>query len=845
MAETGGAPRDPYFQVDEERSRAFDRMWGPAPRPLSFFREINNIPISHRYMAASFGFFLVGGVLALLMRVQLAVPQNDFLDPVTYNQLFTMHGTTMMFLFVIPFIEAVANYFLPLLLGTRDLPFPRFTALAFWTFLWGGLFLYSSFLFDAAPEGGWFAYVPLSNRSFMPGLGMDFWDIGLSVAEIAALGAAAEILVAIFRMRAPGQTLDRLPIFAWSILVTAFMIIFAFTALIVATAMLELDRKGITSFFVPEMGGDPLLWQHLFWVFGHPEVYIMFIPATGMVSQILPVFARRPLVSYPLVVWSMIATGVLSFGLWVHHMFTTGHSPTSMGFFQAVSFLIAIPTGVQIFVWIATLWRGRPVWKTPLLFIVGFIAIFVVGGVTGTMLGAIAFDQQAHDTHFVVAHLHYVLIGGVVFPFYAMLYYWLPKITGRLLLERLGKIQFWLMFVSFNVTFFPMHVAGLLGMPRRVYTFPEGLGWEPYNLISSAGAMVFGLSAFLIVVNLLASLRWGKRAGPNPWGADSLEWWEPSPPPAAQVKFIPFVRSRHPLWEQTSLAPERDEDRALVEPLRSGPTEWRGALLVSPLEARPVAIVHMPAWSVWPFVMSVGFLLVFAAALVENSLMFGAGVAVSAVALVGWHWPLRSHGRALRELGTEARAGALPLATMGPLSNGWWGMMVFLLVMAVALGCLLASYFFLGRAESMWPPAAPDAGLASTATGVMLGVAVAAYLIGRGVRRDRTGLRWAGLAMALALAPLAIRMSWVGWHALELRPETSAYASIFLSLLGFEWLMAGVFVVLLAFALAWVLAAPADPRGRGVALLGEAAGYFLAGSWLVVYAVLYLAPRLG
>src|SRR5688572_12790491 len=308
MAETAAA-QDPYFQVAQERWRAFGRMWGPAPRPLSFFREINNIPISHRYMAASFGFFLAGGVLAMLMRIQLARPNNDFLDPVTYNQLFTMHGTTMMFLFVIPFIEAVANYFLPLLLGTRDLPFPRFTALAFWTFLWGGLFLYASFLFDAAPEGGWFAYVPLSNREFMPGLGMDFWDIGLIVAEIAALGAAAEILVAIFRMRAPGQTLARLPIFAWSILVTAFMIVFAFTALIVATAMLELDRKGLTSFFVPETGGEPLLWQHLFWVFGHPEVYIMFIPATGMVSQILPVFARRPLVSYTLVVASMIATG--------------------------------------------------------------------------------------------------------------------------------------------------------------------------------------------------------------------------------------------------------------------------------------------------------------------------------------------------------------------------------------------------------------------------------------------------------------------------------------------------------------------------------------------------------
>jgi cytochrome c oxidase subunit I+III len=837
--------QDPYFEVDERRSRGFDVMWGPARPPLSFLHEINNIPISHRYMVASFAFFLVGGFLALLMRIQLAVPDNDFLDPETYNQLFTMHGTTMMFLFVIPFIEAVSNYMLPLLLGTRDLPFPRFTALAFWTYLWGALFLYSSFLFGAAPDAGWFAYVPLSGAQYSPGLGLDFWDIGLSVAEIAALGAAAEIAISVLRMRAPGQSLARLPIFAWSMLVTAFMIIFAFTALIVATAMLEFDRKGLTRFFVPESGGDPLLWQHLFWVFGHPEVYIMFLPAVGMVSQILPVFARRPLVSYPLVIASFIATGVLSFGLWVHHMFTTGHSQTGMAIFQAVSFLIAIPTGIQVFVWIATLWRGRPVWKTPLLFIAGFIVIFVVGGVTGVMLGAVAFDQQAHDTHFVVAHLHYVLIGGVVFPFYAMLYYWLPKITGRMLLEWLGKINFWMMFVFFNVTFFPMHVTGLLGMPRRVYTFPAGLGWEPYNLVSSIGALGFGLSAALLVVNVLLSLKWGKKAGANPWGADTLEWWETSPPPAAQFKHIPFVTSRHPLWDQQSLAPESDEDRELIEPLRSAPTDWRGALIVSVRDARPLAITHMPARSIWPFAMSIGFLLMFAAALIESLWMGVTGGVVTAVCLVGWHWPDKRHEQAIAEIGLDREAGKLPLAVLGPVSNGWWGMLVFLLVMAVALLSLLASYWYLGAGATDWPPALPSLGRSSAAALAALAVAALSFVLGRGARRDQLGARRLGIAAVLLVSALLAWLTTGAWSEVGIRPSESAYASAFISLMAFHWLMVVVLVALLAAAGAWAWIRPADPRGRAVALISELQGYFLSASWTLTYAALYVAPRIG
>jgi cytochrome c oxidase subunit I+III len=833
-----------YFEVDEEKSKAFDRMWGTPGGWFPRIKTINNIPVAKRYIAASFAFLFAGGFMALLMRWQLAVPENDFLDVETYNQLFTMHGTTMMFLFVIPFIEAVANYFMPLLLGARDLPYPRLTALAFWTYLWGGLFIYSSFLFGVAPAGGWFAYVPMTNRNYMPGIGMDFWDIGLSVAEIAAMGAAAEIIVAILRMRAPGISLNRLPIFGWAMLITAFMIIFAFTPLIVATAMLEFDRKGLTSFFVPEVGGEPLLWQHLFWIFGHPEVYIMFIPAVGVVSQVLPVFARRPLVSYPLVVLSLVATGFISFGLWVHHMFATGLSPVAMGFFAAASMLIAIPSGVQMFVWIATLWTGRPVFRTPLLFIIGFIVIFVIGGVTGVMVGAPPFDDQVHDTYFIVAHLHYVLIGGVVFPFYAGLYYWIPKITGRMLSERLGKWNFWMMFVFFHVTFFPMHISGLLGMPRRVYTYPADLGWDVWNLISTIGALGFGAGAVLILVNFVWHLKHGRKAGPNPWGADTLEWWENSPPPNAQFKFIPFVRSRHPLWEQDSFEPRDEQERKLVEPLRSAPTEWRGALVVSVLDGRPLAIVKMPHPTYAPFIMSIGFVFLFAGALFENLWIGGTGALITAVALYLWFRPREDEVRAIREIGTDSRADKLPLAVAGPLSNGWWGMLVFVLVLTVALFTFVASYFYLGEGPDQWPPVVPDLRLPGWATAAALGAAAATYAYARGIRREQLTLRRLGAPAALGLWGVFTWLAVRAWTDTGLVAKESAYASAFVGLLAFQWVVMIMVLLLLAVVLLWTVFDPEDPRGHATSLNTELLSYFAAASWVVVFVTLYLTPRL-
>jgi cytochrome c oxidase subunit I+III len=797
-------------------------------------------------MATAFAFFLAGGVQALLMRIQLGAPENTFLDVDTYNQLFTMHGTTMMFLFVIPFIEALANYMLPLMLGTRDLPFPRLTALSYWTYLFGGIFLYSSFLFGVAPDGGWFAYVPLTSREFSPGINMDFWDIGLGVAEVSAVGAAAEIIVGVLRMRAPGMTLRRMPIFVWAMLVTAFMIILAFTPLIVATAMLELDRKGLTQFFTVGRGGDPLLWQHLFWIFGHPEVYIMLIPAAGMVSHIVQTFCRRPIVGYSAVVLALASIGALSFALWAHHMFATGMSMAAMNFFTAASMLIAIPSGVQVFAWLATVWGGRPVWTTPMLFVAGFIAIFVLGGLTGVMVSAAPFDAQAHDSYFVVAHFHYVLIGGVVFPFIAALYYWLPKITGRLLSERLGMWNFWVMFLSFNVAFFPMHISGLMGMPRRVYTYPAGLGWETTNLISTIGAFGFAAGVLLFVINFFWSRRHGREAGDNPWGADTLEWSETSPPAEAQFPFIPVVHSRHPLWEQQSLRVMDAPAAEVVRQLDAAPTRWRGGLCVSMRDARPLAIVHLPGPTIWPFVLAVAFVFIFAGALVDSRLLASIGGAVAAAALCGWFWPERTEAAAIRDVGTESRDGRLPLAVSGPRSNGWWGALVLILVLAVALVTLVVSYFYLApHWEAARPPDLTETLLALGAIAVMLASGAATWWGAGGTTPMQLSRRRLGLTLGVLVGLTTLGMLWLlyGYHETTYARAIDAEGSLFYILLVFQTLVTLLYLSLVTVALLWAWRAPSDVRGLSPAANAALVGCFLVIGWTIVVLTLYLAPR--
>jgi cytochrome c oxidase subunit I+III len=754
----------------------------------------------------------------------------------------------MMFLFVIPFLEALAAYVLPLMLGTRELPFPRMTALSFWTYLFGGIFLYASFLVGRAPDGGWFAYLPLTGPRYSPGLALDFWDIGLSVAEIAAMGAAAELIVGVLRMRAPGMSLARLPVFAWAMLVTGVMIIFAFTPLIVGTAMLELDRKHLTRFFDPEYGGKPLLWQHIFWVFGHPEVYIMFVPAVGIVSQVVQTFTRRPLVGGTLVILAIVATAFISFGLWVHHMFATGLAPLALAFFTAATMVIAIPNGLQVFAWIATIGSGRPRWHPALLFVLGFIVIFVLGGLTGVMLAAVPFNWQAHDSYFVVAHFHYVLIGGVVFPIFAGLYYWLPKITGRLLSERLGRWNFWLMFVFFNVTFFPMHVTGLSGMPRRVWTYADDLGWSANNLVSSIGAWGFGAAVLLLVVNVAWSLRRGAPAGADPWGADTLEWTETSPPPEAQFARLPVVASRHPGWDGDGAAPGADaaDTRAAdaIALLDHAPVRWRGALVVSAVEGRPVAVVHVPGPTVVPFVVSVGFVGLLAAVLLDSPTLALFGGVVTLAGVVAWFWPRRTERLAQEELGA-AIAGRLPLAVAGPLANGWWATGILVLVLATALVTLVASYVYLGDGTVAWAPRVPAPGIALLATALALGAVGAIGLAALSVRRDAVWTRRLALGATTGAAALSIALGVAAYRAMDVTPHHTAYGSIVVALLGYQGLVVGLALAMLVLAQLWAWLAPRDPRGHAVvhntALVTAFAGF----SALVVFATVYLAPRLG
>ena len=530
-----------------------ERAWAEPGRLVTAIATVDHKKIGVRYLVTASVFFVLAGLEAMLMRTQLAEPNSGLLTPEAYNQLFSMHGITMIFLFVTPMLSGFGNYLVPLQIGARDMAFPRLNAFSYWVFLASGLFIYSSLLIGRAPDAGWFDYVPLAGRS--PGLNIDFYGLGLIFVGISTTAGAINFIVTILRLRAPGMSLSRIPLFCWAVLATSLSIVFAIPSLTADCLLLELSRKWGFHFFDHGAGGDPLLWQHLFWVFGHPDVYIIFLPAVGIVSSIVPVFSRRPMAAYPLVVLATLAIGFLGFGVWVHHMFAVGLPQVTMSVFAAASMAIAIPSGIQVFAWLATIIGGRPVLRTPFLFVVGFLVVFVIGGLTGVMFAVIPFDQQVTDSYFVVAHFHYVLFGGAVFPIFAGLYYWLPKITGRMLDERLGVASFWLVFVGFNLAFFPMHISGLLGMPRRVYTYPDHMGWGVLNLLSTIGGFVLAAGILVILGNVVWSLRRGAPAGDDPWGGNTLEWATTSPPPHYNFARIPIVRSADPNWEQPAGRP--------------------------------------------------------------------------------------------------------------------------------------------------------------------------------------------------------------------------------------------------------------------------------------------------
>jgi cytochrome c oxidase subunit I len=619
--------RDTALSDAELRAR-LAKTWGTASGIIGRLSSVDHKVIGRRYIITAFVFLFLGGLSAAAMRIQLAQPENRLIGPDLYNQLFTMHGTTMMFLFAVPVMEAVAVYLVPLMVGTRNIAFPRLNAFSYWMFLFGGSFLWISFLLNIGPDVGWFAYVPLSGPEFGPGKRSDVWAQMITFTEVSALAVAVEIIVTVLKQRAPGMTLDRIPLFAWAMLVTSFVIVFAMPAVMVASSMLIMDRLIGTHFFNPAEGGDALLWQHLFWFFGHPEVYIIFLPATGMVSSIIATFARRQAFGYLPLVLSLIAVGFLSFGLWVHHMFTAGIPQLGASFFTASSMLIAIPNGVQIFCWLATLWDGRPVYKTPLLFVLGFFFIFVAGGLSGIMLASVPIDTQVHDTYFVVAHFHYVLIGGAVFPLLGAIYYWFPKITGRLMSERLGKWNFWLVFIGFNVAFFPMHILGLQGMPRRVYTYQPEMGWGNLNLLATAGSVVLLVGFVLFLWNAISSARRGAFAGSNPWDAGTLEWAASSPPRPQNFDRIPFVTSREPLWAE----------RASFPVITGLAVKYREIIITTVSEGRADIRETSPAPSIWPLLAAIATSITFVGSIFTPWAVVWGSIPV-AIALIGWFWP--------------------------------------------------------------------------------------------------------------------------------------------------------------------------------------------------------------
>lgn len=576
---------------------------------------VNHKDIGILYIVTAFVFFLVGGIEALIVRIQLGTPNNTFVSPEVYNQVFTMHGTTMIFLFVMPIMAGFGNYLVPIMLGARDMAFPRLNAFSFWIFLFGGLVLYSSFLLGGAPGDGWFAYAPLTSGQFSPSHGMDFWVLGILLTGVGSTAGALNFVVTILNMRAPGMTFSRMPLFVWQMTVVAFLILFALPSLTVAAILLFIERNFGAPFYQAAAGGDPLLWQHLFWFFGHPEVYILIIPAFGIVSEVLPVFSRKPIFGYTAVAYSGVAIGFLGFTVWAHHMFAVGMNPVADAIFSIDSMIIAVPTSIKIFNWIATMWGGKLNMKSPLYYAVGFISMFIIGGLSGVSLAVVPVDFQVTDTYYVVAHIHYVLFGGSVFAIFAGLFYWFPKMTGRYLNDGLGKLQFWVMFVGFNLTFFPMHILGLLGMPRRIYTYGSGLGWDTWNLAETVGAFIIGVSILIFMWNFLISIRGGEPASADPWDGHGLEWTVSSPPPDYNFATIPVVNSRRPFWDF------KHGDKTRGTPAQTVPTN-------------PHAI-HMPAGSYNPAIIAFG-LTVVAYGLIYEYILALIGVAIVFAGIIGW-----------------------------------------------------------------------------------------------------------------------------------------------------------------------------------------------------------------
>ena len=775
-----------------------------VPEGWRYWSEVNNTLVGVWYTATALLFFLFGGALALLMRIQLALPGNDFLSAETYNQLFTVHGSVMMFLFAIPIFESIAVIFVPQMLGTRDLPFPLLSAFGFWCFLLGGIFLCGSIFFDAAPRGGWFMYPPLTS-SYQPGIGADIWLLGFSFIEVAAIAAAVELIVGILKCRPPGMRINLIPLYCWYVLVAAAMVLFAFPPLIAGSMLLELERAFGWPFFNPAGGGDPLLWQHLFWLFGHPEVYIIFLPSVALIAMIVPTFAGRPIVGYSWIVLAAVGTGFLSFGLWVHHMFTTGLPGISLGLFSAASEAVAIPTGVQIFCFIATIAAGRIVHSVPMLFTFGGLASFVIGGLTGVMVALAPFDFQAHDTFFVVGHLHYVLIGGAVFPILAGCYYFFPLINGKKLSDKLGKIAFWLTFIGFNATFLPMHLTGLRGMPRRVFTYQPGLGFDWLNLISSIGAFILAAGFVVVVWDILRPKKKQPYAERNPWRAGTLEWLQEMPGKNWGVRCIPEIDSRYPLWDQANF--ERDVDQGRFY-LPDAEELKRETIVTSAIDAKPVQCLRLPGPSFAPLfaALTVGGFFIFGTYHLWWLAMTSAAAAVGVIWL--WLWKKTSviPEKAEKDVGLGLK---LPLYNSGPGSVSWWAIFIMMLADLTAFVSLVFGYFFYWTIHEDFPPTpTPGPGIFWPCIGAGLSLAawVLTVLSRRLNRREQGGLFYVCLLAGILLALTGGGALVMGPWQTELNPKVHVYGATVWILVIWTVLHVGIGAIMQLYCLARRLA---------------------------------------
>ncbi len=772
--------------------RQLAAIWATGPG-LQRLAAVNHTVLGLRFMATAFVIFAIAGVLGMLTRVQLATPDAAFMDAETYNQVFTMHGSMMLFLFAIPMMEGIAIYLTPKILGTRDFAFPRLTAFGYWCYLFGALILTVSLLAGVAPNSGWFMYTPLSSNVYTPGMNADIWLLGVTFVEISALTLAVEITVSILKMRAPGMSLDRMPIFGWYMLVTALMMLVAFPPLVLGAILLEVERAFGLPFFDPTRGGDALLWQHLFWLFGHPDVYIIFLPMAGLLSTMIPVFANRPLIGYRAIVVAIVGMAFVSFGIWVHHMFTVGIPHLALAFFSAGSAIVAVPTAVQIFAWLGTLSHGKPRWDVPMLYIFGFFFVFVLGGLTGVMLAIVPFDYQAHDSYFVVAHLHYVVGGAFAFPLLAALYYYLPLLTGRTAVHRLSVPAFWLVFIGFNLTFFFMHLVGLLGMPRRVFTYTGDEGWTGLNLLSSVGGFIMTIGFGLVVIDLLAQLRYGRRVRRDPWKAGTLEWAMPIPPRPYAFASIAHVEARADSVGPGALAPSLARGEGYLGFTRNG---WQETLGVHMTSGAPEQLIVLPRATYLPLGIALattgvvlGFLFKFyllslvLSLLVAGLFVFGA----QSAGLARDYGPLPV-GRGL----------SLPPHTEVTDSPSWWALIFTLVIDATLFASLVFGTLYLWIAAPNWPPAGRPEPNVFLILAAVVALVVAAVLARGSLRAGAAGgasRGWISLAMLALIAAIAAEVALIGGvipHPLEHALGATAAA-----LIGFAVVHAGIGVLFL------------------------------------------------